>query len=227
VLAVAGPAGSATVDLTAVRTRIGAHPAYVRAVVDFTDGTLQFGEVEAIDHRAFDGSVRIRVRHRNVQAQAPAVSRAGVQAKVTGGRDRLDVVLTSARHRFKYVQVSTLHSPERLVLDLYRSAPPGAGAEIPVGRRGCLSLASVTAVSHGFRVRGSERDLFEHGFVLRVRDAGGVVVGRRIMTAAGPWSTTIGYRVTTRQAGTLEAVAESAKDGALDCIAQARVRLDP
>ncbi|HET9010357.1 MAG TPA: hypothetical protein VFN38_01015, partial [Gemmatimonadaceae bacterium] len=143
----------ATVDLTAIGTRIGAHPAYVRVVVDFTDGTLEFGEVEAIDHRAFDGSVRVRLRHHNVQAQAPPVNRAGVQAKVTGARDRLDVVLSFARHRFKYLRVSALHSPERLVLDLYRSRPPVAGAEIPVGRRGCLSLSSVKAAARGFQVR--------------------------------------------------------------------------
>jgi hypothetical protein len=36
VLAGAAPA-SATVDLTAIGTRVGDHPAFVRVVVDFTD----------------------------------------------------------------------------------------------------------------------------------------------------------------------------------------------
>jgi hypothetical protein len=47
------------------------------------------------------------------------------------------------------------------------------------------------------------------------------------MTARGAWSTRVRYRVGRRQAGTLEAVAESAKDGSLDCLVQVRVVLRP
>jgi Immunoglobulin-like domain of bacterial spore germination len=214
-------------DLAAIGTHIGAHPAYVRVVVDFTDGVVTDGEVEAIDPRAMDGAVRIRVRHRNVQAQAPPARAAGVRAVVTGGHDRLDIRASSARRRFKYVQVSTLHAPERLVIDLYRSAPPTSAADIRSGRRGCLALAGVVPGHRAFRVTGRERDLFEHSFVLRARDRAGRVVGRRIMTAHGAWGTSIGYRVTSRQPGTLEAVADSAKDGSLACIAQVGVVLAP
>jgi hypothetical protein len=74
---------------------------------------------------------------------------------------------------------------------------------------------------------GRERDLFEHSFVLRVRDSAGRVVGRRIMTADGAWSTRVGYRVTRPQRGTLEGVADSAKDGSLVCIVQVGVALSP
>jgi hypothetical protein len=225
--AVCAPSASATVDLTAIGTRIGSHPAYVRVVVDFTDGVLAGNEVEAIDHRAADGAVRIRVRHRNVQAQAAPARGAGVRAVVTGGRDRLDVRATFARRRFKYVQVTTLHDPERLVIDLYRSRPPSSAAEIRTGRRSCLTLTGVFLGKRSFRVQGRERELFEHSFVLRVRDRAGRVVGRRIMTAEGPWSTRIGYHVAARQRGTLEGVAESAKDGSLACIVQVGVVLAP
>jgi hypothetical protein len=226
-VAACAPPASATVDLTATGTRIGAHPATVRVVVDFTDGELADNEIEAVDHRAADGAVRIRLRHRNVQAQAAPATGAGVRAVVTGARDRLDVRVTSARHRFKYVQVMVLHAPERLVLDLYRSRPPTHAAEIRTGRRGCLTLTAVSPGQRSLRVVGRERDLFEHSFVLRVRDHAGRVVGRRIMTANGPWNTRVGYRVTRSQRGTLEGVAESAKDGSLVCIVQLGVPLTP
>ena len=131
VAALAAPSASATVDLTAIGTRIGTHPAYVRVVVDFTDGLVADSEVEAIDQRAADGAVRIRLRHRSVQAQAAPASRAGVRAVVIGARDRLDVRATYARRRFKYVQVTTLHAPERLAIDLYRSRPPRSAARDP------------------------------------------------------------------------------------------------
>ncbi len=225
--AASAPSASATVDLTAIGTRVGAHPAYVRVVVDFTDGVVADSEVEAIDHHAADGAVRIRLRHRNVQAQAAPARAAGVRAVVTGARDRLDVRATFARRRFKYVQVTALHAPERLVIDLYRSRPPASAAEIRTGRRSCLTLTGVVAGRRSFSVTGSEHDLFEHSFVLRVRDARGRVVGRRIMTAEGRWSARVGYRVTARQAGTVEGVAESAKDGSLVCIVQVGVVLIP
>ena len=225
--AVSVPVATATVDLTAIRTRIGSHPAYVRVVVDFTDGVVAGNEVEAVDHRPADGAVRIRLRHHNVQAQAAPASAAGVRVVVTGARDRLDVSATAARGRFKYVQVTTLHAPERLVIELYRSAPPSRAAEIRTGRGSCLTLTGIVADRRSFQVTGRERNLFEHGFVLRVRDRAGHVAGRRIMTAEGPWSARIGYRVSARQRGTLEAVAESAKDGSLACIVQAGVALAP
>ena len=85
---------SATVDLTAVGTRIGAHPATVRVVVNFTDGVLAENEIEAVDPRAADGAVRVRLRHHNVRAQAAPARGEGVRAVVTGARSRLDVRAT-------------------------------------------------------------------------------------------------------------------------------------
>ena len=58
-------------------------------------------------------------------------------------------------------------------------------------------------------------------------DRTGRVVGPRILTADGPWNARVGYRVTRRQRGTLEGVADSAKDGSLVCIAQVGVDLTP
>jgi Immunoglobulin-like domain of bacterial spore germination len=83
------------------------------------------------------------------------------------------------------------------------------------------------SVLHAFTVRGRERDLFEHSFVLRVRNRSGKVVGQQAMTATGAWRARIAYRVVAGQPGTLEAVADSAKDGSLACLAQVRVTLGP
>jgi Immunoglobulin-like domain of bacterial spore germination len=217
----------AAASLTAVHTRIGAHPATVRVVVDFAGGALRAGDIEATDPDPADGTARVRLRHRGVRASAAPARAAGVRATVTGARNRLDVAARASAGRFKYLRVSVLHAPERLVLDLYRSRPPVAGAEIPVGARGCLAIASVAAGRHAFTLRGRERDLFEHAFVLRVRNRAGRVVGRKAMTAGGAWRARIGYRVATSQPGTLEAVADSAKDGSLACLAQVHVTLAP
>ncbi len=110
--------------LTASSTSIGAHPAYTRVVVTFTGGTLQFGEVEASDPSTAGGSVRVRVRHPGVRAAALPVSGDGVRAVVAGAPNRVSANLSYGSGRYKYLAVSVLHSPERLVLDLYRSRPP-------------------------------------------------------------------------------------------------------
>src|SRR5204863_3399409 len=126
---------------------------------------------------------------------------------------------SGAAGRFKYVRVSVLHGPERFVIDLYRGAPPGPQAEIRTGVNSCLKLTSIQRTATTYRVRGTERNLFEGSFVIRVRDARGRVIGRRIVTARGAWNQTVSYAgVTSRQAGTVEAVAASAKDGSLACI---------
>ena len=150
-----------------------------------------------------------------------------MRVRVSQATDRLIIRLEGARRAFKYLRVAGLHGPERLVLDLYRSRPPSGSAEIRTGRNGCLTLTSFRADGRGFRVRGVERDLFEASFILRVRDAAGRVVGRRIMTARGAWSARVAYRVSTAQTGTLEAMAASAKDGSLACLVQVRAGLNP
>ena len=77
-------------------------------------------------------------------------------------------------------------------------------------------------------MRGTELNLFEGSFLLRVRNARGGIVGRKIVTARGAWHRTVTYTGVPRgQAGTLEAVALSANDGSLACLVQVRVRLEP
>jgi hypothetical protein len=228
VLAGAAPAG-ATVDLTAIGTRIGDHPAFVRVVVDFTDGVINAPAVEATDPSPHaDGRVRIVVPSRNAQAQAPAVRREGITARVLPGQDRVVVALSTERRRFKYAGYQVLHDPERLVIDLYKSRPPAAGAFASYGRPGCLSFTAIAGRRRSITVRGTENGVFEHSFPAYVRSSGGRILGRKTVTAAaGRWRARIGYRVARAQTGTVEAVELSAKDGALTCLVQAPVGLRP
>ncbi|HEU4973704.1 MAG TPA: Gmad2 immunoglobulin-like domain-containing protein [Baekduia sp.] len=227
-LAAPAPAG-ATVNLTAYRTRIGDHPAFVRVVVDFTDGTINAPTVMASDPDPYpDGRVRVAVPGTNAQAQAPPIRREGVRARVLPGHDRVVVAVSAASRRFKYAGYQVLHEPERLVIDLYKSRPAAAGAVARYGRPGCLAFTSVAALPGRVTVLGTEHDVFEHSFTADVRTPGGRIVGRRTVTAAGGrWSARIPYRVRRTQTGIVEAVDLSAKDGALSCLVQAPVTLRP
>ena len=221
----AAPASASA--LTATNARIAAHPGFVRVVVDFTGGTFQVNEADATDPAPADGTARVDVRRAGISTLAIDRSAAGVRVRISQATNRIIIRMEAARRALKYIRVSGLHGPERLVLDLYSAKPPSRAAEIRVGRNNCLRLTSFTADGRGLRVRGVERDLFEASFILRVRDAAGRSVGRRIMTARGAWSARVAYRVTTAQTGTLEAVAASAKDGSLACLVQVRVGLNP
>lgn len=219
----------AAVDLTAVGIRIGDHPATARVVVDFAGGRLDPGPIMATDPDPYsDGRIRVVVPARNAQARAPTARGAGVTARVLQGANRVTVAVSGARRRFKYAGYRVLHGGERLVIDLFKSAPRGSGAVARYGRPGCLALGTIAVRPPRILVTGTERDVFEHSFPVRVRSATGRAVGQStVSAAAGRWRANVRFRVTRPQTGTLEAVELSAKDGALACLAQAPVRLRP
>jgi len=212
--------------LTATAIRIAAHPGLVRVVVDFSGGSVNPGEVVASDPNPFrDGIVRLPLTHRRVRTLAAPVQAEGVSARVLQGSGRILIRLEGAARRFKYAGYRALHGPERLAIDLYESAPPTAAAEIRRAPDGCLSLRRFDVARRSLEAGGRERDLFEHSLVVRLRRANGLVHRERAATAAGGrWSTRFRYPRTRRRTGTLEAVALSAKDGTLDCLAHVRVR---
>jgi hypothetical protein len=228
VIGAAAPA-AASVSLTVSGGRIGAPPGFTSVVVDVTGATFELNEAEATDPSPADGRARVEIRRAGVAVRAFDLSGHGVRMRVSRpAAGRAAIVLTSAPGAFKYLRVSGLHKPERLVLDLYRSTPPAAAAEIRSAPNGCLALKSVQRSGRVFVVRGVERNVFEGSFELVVRDGRGRVVGRRTITARGPWRKGVGYRGVARaQAGTIEAVASSAKDGSLACLVQRRVALVP
>ena len=121
-----------------------------------------------------------------------------------------------------------MHGPQRLLVDLYRSRPPSGAAARPGRPSSCLSIAQHADSGGTIHASGSAHGIFENQFMLAVRSAAGRVVGHRTVafgTTAPAWRSTVGYSVPTDQPGTLEAVALSARDGALTCLAQIGVPL--
>jgi hypothetical protein len=212
--------------LTATAIRIADHPGFVRVVVDFSGGRVNAGEVVASDPNPFrDGVVRLPLTRPGVRSIAAPAQDHGVAARVRQASGRIVIRLAGAPRRFKYVGYRALHSPERLAIDLYDSAPPSPAAEIRRAPDGCLSLRRFDIGRRSVSASGRERDLFEHSLVVRLRRAGGRIHKQRAATAANRrWSTRFRYPPTHRRTGTLEAVALSAKDGTLDCLTQVRVR---
>lgn len=213
----------------AVGIRLGDHPAFVRVVVDFIHGPVQFNEVESTDPLPYgDGRARLRVSFPGITTVAAPWRALGVSVRVLQGSNQVTIVIEAAVRRFKYVSYFVLTGPDRLVIDLWKSSPPVPAAVIRAAPDRCLTLDSFSVVSRRVMASGRERFLFEHSHVVRLRRPNGSVVAERPVTSAGGrWSVTFPYRVTSTQAGTLEGAALSAKDGALDCIVQVRVTLRP
>jgi len=222
--------GQAEAAVTATDIRIGNHPAFVRVVVDFTGGQIGLGNVFAADHQPFgDGRARVRVNKAGIMTNAAPEASQGVRAAIDQGANVIVLRLRTARERFKYLAYSVLHQPERLVVDLWKARPPGAGAVFTTASQGgCLTIDSFSVGPGTASAAGRERDLFEHMFQVRLRKVGGQVARTVGVTAsAGHWSRSFGYSVAHAQLGTLEAVDFSEKDGSLVCIAQVRVTLQP
>jgi hypothetical protein len=218
---------SASAALTAREIRVGDHPRFVRVVVDFTGGTVQTGEVVATDPNPFpDGFVRLPLTRAGVRTTAAPVRAHGVFARVAQGSGKITIRLTGDDRRFKYVGYFAQHTPEKLVLDLYKARPPTDAAEILRGRGGCLRLTDHLVTRQHVDAEGTERNLFEHSLVVRLRRSGGRIHRQMAETAfMRRWTTSFDYPAAPRQDGTLEAVALSAKDGTLDCLVQVRVRM--
>jgi hypothetical protein len=226
--AAALPASSAAA-LTATDIRIGLHPAFVRIVVDFTGGRLQDNHTLATDPNPFGGRSAVEVSKPGVETDAAAESAHGVEARIVQHAGRIVLRLRSERRRFKYLAYEELRSPTRLVIDLWKAKPPTADAEFPTApQRRCLEIETFSVDPGSATAEGKERRLFEHSFVLAVRNRRGERVRRIPVTSAGGnWSETFSYSVGVQQPGTLEGAGFSAKDGSLVCIAQVRVTLKP
>jgi Immunoglobulin-like domain of bacterial spore germination len=208
----------ATSQLTATNVRIGDHPAFIRVVVDF-NGNVSSREVEADSFATTMATVH--VLHPGVTTQVATRRGDGLRVALQPGTQMLHIAANFRAHRFKYVSYAVV-TGNRLAVDLWKSAPPSKAAEIR--KSGCLSLRSWHTAKGAVSVSGKERGVFENMFGVVVRGEHGQVLGRKTLHGRS-WSTTVRYHATHRQAGTLEAVDLSAKDGALTCIAQVRVTL--
>ncbi len=229
VLAFAGvvPA-SASAALTAQRVRVGSHLGFVRVVIDFTGGTLTDNQVElasgTIDST---GNARLEVAGPGAMTTAAAVTASGARVSVSRVAAGLRIRIRATTHRFKFVGYQVQHSPERLVIDLYRRA-----SHAPLARGGCLKiLGTTTSTSRKVVARGTVTTrIFENTFRVRLRRSSGAVAAARTVTTAtatGPWSAELRHVVTPRQTGVVEAIVFSAKDGAVQCLYQRPVTLRP
>lgn len=82
VLALGAAPASASAALTVSDVRIGAQPAFVRVVVDFTGGRVEINEADATDPSVRDGSARVDIRHAGIVAPARDRNAQGVRARV-------------------------------------------------------------------------------------------------------------------------------------------------
>jgi Immunoglobulin-like domain of bacterial spore germination len=216
-IAVAG----ASYGPTATSVRMGDHPGYVRVVVDFT-GTVW------PDHFVFDHlwtkKARMHFEHPNYLTWTSGGAGQGVHVRLQPEPEGLQLFMDYAPYRFKYASYSVVGG-NRLAIDLWKSAPPSTSPRVRAFPRGCLTLQKWTITPGSVSAHGTEHGVFEHQFQVVVRGANGKVLGRQTGVHGPHWSTTVPYRATHRQAGTLEAAAFSPKDGALSCIAQTRVTL--
>ena len=140
---------------------------------------------------------------------------------------RLTLVVNSTKGRFKYLDLVVLGRPERLALDLWKSAPPPLGSvQRRRGFKACPSVFHYTVNRARVTASGRVGRLFEGTFRVRLRDASGEQVAERfITTEPGAWSVAFRYEATWRQRGTLQVVNTSAIDGTLNCIVQVGVLL--
>ena len=227
VLAGALPA-SASAALTAKRIRIGSHTGFVRVVIDFTGGTLADNQVElasgTIDST---GNARIEIAKSGAMTTASPVTASGARVSIVRDSTGLRIRMRATTHRFKFLGYQVLHSPERLVIDLYRRA-----SHATLSRGGCLKINSSTTSTPGKVIaRGTVTvRIFENTFRVRLRRSSGAVAAAKTVTTAaatGPWSAELHHSVTSQQTGVVEAVVFSAKDGAAQCFYQRPVTLRP
>jgi len=219
---------SASAALTATKIRIGSHTGFVRVVIDFTGGTITDNNVElasgTIDST---GNARLEIARAGAMTTAATTSASGARVSIVRVSTGLRVRIRATPHRFKFLGYKVMHSPERLVIDLYRRA-----SHATLSRGGCLRINNTTtSTSRRVVARGTVLvRIFENTFRVRLRRSSGAVVAAKTVTTAtatGPWSTELRHTVTPRQTGVVEAVAFSAKDGAVQCFYQRPVTLRP
>jgi Immunoglobulin-like domain of bacterial spore germination len=224
-LALAPAAGSASSDLRLLSVHGLSYPDVFRGRLVFTGGRLSPSNVFATDPNPLaDGRAVLRVK--GARGVAPPLTLARTTIRTSHESNRLVVRVAAPPRRFKYFGYRFSADRQQLRLELWRNAPPVSPAPVGAGR--CLVLKHWTVGSGTATVSGTERGLFEHMFVVRLRNLHGAVVATRSVAAlAGHWQSHLTYHVGSTQAGTLEAIDTSEGDGSLVCLAQVRVKLLP
>ena len=147
----------------------------MRAVVEFTGGSIVMGNVDATDPNPFDGSASVRVIRGGIGTRVTGARGLGITLRISGRSGTLQITLVAARHRFKYPSYASV-SGSRVQIDLWKSAPPSKAAEIRRGPGGCLAL-NASSVSTGLvTASGRARGIFENRLPLVLRGNDGTVI---------------------------------------------------
>jgi hypothetical protein len=174
-------------------------------------------ETNASDPDPANGTVSLEIPATGQATLTPAMA-GGVTARIVPRGKRSTLLLRTTPGRFFAVSYDLMQKPARLEVRLW-SVTPAKGAQY--GPAGCLSLSRIVTSSGRVTVGGREHHVFEHSFVIQLRDAAGRVVGSRPVVARnGHFSVTL-KTTATPGSGWVEAVADSAKDGTLACLARA------
>jgi hypothetical protein len=212
----------------ALAVRFGNAPATVRVVVDLTGPRIPIGQIEpGYEDLYATGTTSLVIDIGGTRSRVSTASGYGVRVALTRNHNRLTIRTSAAAGRFKYVRWSTLGGPSRVVIDLWKAAPPTGAAA--VRNDGCLSLDAVSPSPGVVAVAGRQlANIFENQFGVNVRDARGAVIGHvEVNSAPGRgWRVWVPARVATAQTGTVEAV-DLGGLGNLECLVQRAVRLTP
>ena len=225
-LAVPAPAIAAP---TAVRIRIGDHPGFVRVVVDVRGGRVSANGLELAGFTDVLATGRQGARRHRVcvRARLPSAARASRHHRPGHGPHHADRARPTPP--FKLVALFVLRAPERSTSSTSTSPRRPSPAAV-IRSDGCLRLTGFTVTRRRVVVAGRLlRPILENQFAVAVRDVHGGIRARR--TVGGQpgrtWRVRLAYRVSRRQAGTIEAFDLSARDGRVDCLVQDRALLLP
>jgi hypothetical protein len=231
--AIAGAAGlmlaaPALAGPLAVGVRFGSYPATVRVVVDLTGTRIPIGRINpGLEDIYATGTANFVVDIGGTRSRISSASGLGVRVALARNHNRLTIRTIAAPGRFKYVQWSTLGGPSRIVINLWKAAPPAPAATIL--NDGCLTLNAVSPSPGVVAVAGRQlRSIYENQFAVNVRNARGALIGH-VHVTSGPgraWRVWVPYRVATIQTGTVEAF-DDGGTGNVACLVQRAVRLTP
>ena len=212
----------------AVGVRFGNYPATVRVVVDLTGPRIPSGRITpGLGDVYATGTANFVVDIGGTRSRVGAASGLGVRVTLTRNHNRLTIRTIAAPGRFKYVQWSTLGGPSRIVISLWKAAPPAPAATIL--NDGCLTLNAVSPSPGVVAVAGRQlRSIYENQFAVNVRNAGGALIGHVHVTSAPgrTWRVWVPYHVATLQTGAIEAFDEGGT-GNVVCLVQRAVHLAP
>jgi Immunoglobulin-like domain of bacterial spore germination len=173
-------------------------------------------ETNASDPDPANGTVSLDIPATGPATLTPA-SAGGVMARIVPRGKRSTLQLRAPAGRFFAVSYDLQKQPDRLVVRLWSAAPTQAQS---YGPSGCLTLSRIVATPGKVTVGGQETHVFEHSFAVQLRDAiGRVLETRSVVSKGGRFSVTL-KNAGAVGGGTVEAFAESAKDGSLACLAR-------